>query len=104
MHNSIIAFGDIHGCVKAAHKAIEIAEKKAQTACFLGDYVDRGKSSCGVLLALVQAKKRNPGSKFLIGNHDKILLDIINRKRDPHERDLCTYTETYTEYLAKAKK
>ena len=55
-----IVFGDIHGCPKAAKKAIEIAESKNIQAIFLGDYIDRGPDSVETLYELIKAKKRNP--------------------------------------------
>ncbi len=57
--NKIIAFGDIHGCYKAAERAIELAKKENALAVFLGDYVDRGQDSIKTLEILIEAKKQN---------------------------------------------
>ena len=78
MENKIIAFGDIHGCYEAAEKAVQLAEELQAQAVFLGDYVDRGPSAVRTLRALIRAKENHPGWVFLRGNHDQMLLDLIN--------------------------
>jgi len=85
MENSrIIAFGDIHGCFKAANKAVELANEEKALAIFLGDYVDRGPDSIKTLEVLIEAKKQNPEWIFLRGNHDQMLLDLILDKQKPN--------------------
>jgi serine/threonine protein phosphatase 1 len=80
----IIAFGDIHGCYKAAETAIKLAEENNATAVFLGDYVDRGPDSIKTLEVLIEAKENNPDWIFLRGNHDQMLLDLILGKQKPN--------------------
>jgi serine/threonine protein phosphatase 1 len=80
MANKFIVFGDIHGCYKALETAIEIAKEEQAIAVFLGDYVDRGPNSLKTLEILIKAKKDNPDWIFLRGNHDQMLLDLINRE------------------------
>lgn len=75
--NHIIAFGDIHGCYKAAETAIELTKRTKAKAIFLGDYVDRGPDSIKTLEVLIEAKKQNPDWIFLRGNHDQMLMDLI---------------------------
>jgi serine/threonine protein phosphatase 1 len=78
MNNQLIlAFGDIHGCFKAAETAVNIAEEKNAQAIFLGDYIDRGPSAVKTLHVLIQAKKNHPDWIFLRGNHDQMLIDLI---------------------------
>lgn len=76
----IIAFGDIHGCFKAAARAVQLAEENSAQAIFLGDYVDRGPSAIQTLRILNEAKKKHNDWIFLRGNHDQMLLDLINKK------------------------
>ena len=76
-NETIIAFGDIHGCFNAALKAVQLANEEKAMAVFLGDYVDRGPDSIKTLEVLIEAKKRNPKWVFLRGNHDQMLLDLI---------------------------
>jgi serine/threonine protein phosphatase 1 len=80
MENKIIAFGDIHGCYKAAQSAVQLAEELQAQAIFLGDYVDRGPSAIETLRILIAAQKKHPDWVFLRGNHDQMLLDLINKK------------------------
>lgn len=80
----IIAFGDIHGCYKAAKRAVQLANEEKALAVFLGDYVDRGPDSIKTLEVLIEAKKQNPEWIFLRGNHDQMLLDLILGKAEPN--------------------
>lgn len=80
----IIAFGDIHGCYKAAETAVKLAKDENALAIFLGDYVDRGPDSIKTLEVLIEAKKQNPEWIFLRGNHDQMLLDLISGKTEPN--------------------
>lgn len=76
----IIVFGDIHGCYKAVEQAVLLSQANDFQAVFLGDYVDRGFDSVKTLKILMTAKKNNPDWIFLRGNHDQMLLDLIERK------------------------
>jgi serine/threonine protein phosphatase 1 len=78
MNNQLIfAFGDIHGCFKAAETAVKVAEGKNAQAIFLGDYIDRGPSAVKTLHVLMQAKQKHSDWIFLRGNHDQMLIDLI---------------------------
>lgn len=44
---------------------------------FLGDYIDRGKDSRGVIELLLQFQKTFPHTIFIRGNHDQLLLDCL---------------------------
>ena len=74
-----IAIGDIHGCSQALDALLRAIEPTAQdTIVALGDYVDRGPDSRGVverLLALAKECRLAP----LMGNHEIMLLDCIDR-------------------------
>lgn len=80
-----IAFGDIHGCYKAAETAVKLAKNENALAIFLGDYVDRGPDSIKTLEMLIKAKKDNPDWIFLRGNHDQMLLDLILGNQMPNK-------------------
>lgn len=49
---------------------------------FLGDYVDRGADSRGVIDRLLGLREMRPNSVFLKGNHEAIMLDFL---RDPED-------------------
>ena len=74
----VIVWGDIHGCSGALLKAIELSEGSKLEPILLGDYVDRGPDSVGCIDLLINAKKRNSTWKFLMGNHERMLLDLFN--------------------------
>lgn len=94
----IIAFGDIHGCFQAAKAAISLSEYLGVKPVFLGDYIDRGPSGMKTIQAFVEAKADHPDWIFLRGNHDQMLLDLINGQRHPDGFDERTEKEEYTEW------
>ena len=98
MNSNIMAYGDIHGCYKAAETAVILAEGLKARAVFLGDYVDRGPASMGVLEVLFNAHEKHPDWIFLRGNHDQMLLDLINGQRHPENFDERTEREAYAEW------
>jgi serine/threonine protein phosphatase 1 len=78
MPKRTIAVGDIHGCSKALDALIEaIRPTPDDEIVMLGDYVDRGPDSRGVLDRLIALESR---CKLipLLGNHDQMILDALN--------------------------
>jgi serine/threonine protein phosphatase 1 len=77
MTKRTIAIGDIHGCSVALRNLLAaIKPQREDTIVTLGDYVDRGPDSRGVLdqlIALVDQCELVP----LIGNHDLMLLQSL---------------------------
>lgn len=78
----VYAVGDVHGrldCLEMMERMIaaDIAARPVQApvVIHLGDYVDRGPDSRGVLEALATA--RGPGRHHLLGNHERVLLDAL---------------------------
>lgn len=83
----IYAIGDIHGALEHLDGLIAKIEKDAGDLAdaqlvFLGDYVDRGPDSKGVIDRLIALKKDHPGAVFLKGNHEAVMLDFLS---DPDE-------------------
>ena len=69
-----IAIGDIHGCAIALAKLIEaVAPQPDDTVVPLGDYVDRGIDSRGVIDQLISLAGRCRVVPIL-GNHEEMLL------------------------------
>lgn len=85
MPGRIIAIGDIHGCSAAFDLLIEaIQPTNDDTLITLGDYVDRGPDSKGVidrLIRLGDTCKVVP----LLGNHEEMMLEVV-RDGKPHQR------------------
>jgi serine/threonine protein phosphatase 1 len=87
----VYAVGDIHGradLLEALLRLIEgdaqAAEARTRTLIFLGDYVDRGPDSRGVIETLVSGLPQGFEAHFLKGNHEVLLLDFLD---DPSRLD-----------------
>lgn len=77
-----LAIGDIHGCDTALHTLLDaIAPTPRDTLIFLGDYVDRGPNSQGVLERILQLDGHCQ-LITLLGNHDAMFLSYILSQAD----------------------
>lgn len=81
----IYAIGDVHGrldLLAAMHRQIESQLQLRPTPDWriihLGDYVDRGPDSKGVIDFLIKARKRDRRNIVLAGNHDIGFLDFLD--------------------------
>ncbi|MGA3141252.1 MAG: metallophosphoesterase family protein [Xanthobacteraceae bacterium] len=79
----VCAVGDIHGSLAKLRELVERCEKFAAgaplTFVFLGDYVDRGPDSAGVVRYLMELQSRR-GERLvaLKGNHEAVVLDVCD--------------------------
>ena len=80
---TIYAIGDIHGrldLLKNVHQQIDqdksLRKPKQSVEVYLGDYIDRGPDSAGVVSHLI-ARGRDAHTIFLRGNHEQYLLDFL---------------------------
>ncbi len=77
MAGRTIAIGDVHGCLAALNTLIDAIDPGPDdTLVTLGDYIDRGPQSRGVLdrlIALAGRCRLVP----LLGNHEEALLDAL---------------------------
>lgn len=67
------AIGDVHGCVASLKKLVDwVNPKKGDVVVMLGDYVDRGPNSQGVIDYLLDWKSK---AKLVLlkGNHEQIM-------------------------------
>ena len=70
--------GDIHGCLSELSCLIEnLPLRPADRVVFLGDYIDRGPDSKGVISYLMDMAKSNYDLVFLKGNHEDMLLAYL---------------------------
>jgi serine/threonine protein phosphatase 1 len=70
----IIAIGDVHGCSVALAALVRAIDPTAlDTLVFLGDYIDRGPDSRGVVEQVIALAKRSSVVP-LLGNHEEMLL------------------------------
>ncbi|MBU3077735.1 metallophosphoesterase family protein [Sphingomonas quercus] len=84
----LYAIGDIHGRddllgeLLAMIDADNAARRPARTTLvFLGDYVDRGLNSRGVIEALMALEAAGRRAVFLMGNHEEVLLLVARGDR-----------------------
>jgi len=72
-----IAIGDIHGCSIALKSLIKAINPQPQDIIIaLGDYVDRGFDSSGVIEELIALKTRCK-LVCVLGNHDQMMLQCM---------------------------
>src|SRR5450631_145864 len=76
--------GDIHGCQTTLQAMVEEALqlKETDTLYLLGDYIDRGPDSKGVLDYIMQMRESGYDVQALKGNHEELMLNAV---ADPTE-------------------
>src|SRR6478672_2141114 len=81
------AVGDIHGSLTKLRSLITRCERDAAGApmrfVFVGDYIDVGPDSRGVIDYLIALQGRLPGEVFtLMGDHEAIALAVLEGSAD----------------------
>lgn len=84
----VYAIGDVHGCLDRLLRVYEqieadIALRPAGSALLihLGDYVDRGADSAGVLRTLLAPPPAGVTQRLnLLGNHEAMMLDVLQNR------------------------
>jgi serine/threonine protein phosphatase 1 len=78
---AIYAVGDIHGCLEQLASLEQRIHSDASmngygkwAVCYLGDYVDRGPNTCGVINHHLANPNCIPHRIFLLGNHEANML------------------------------
>jgi serine/threonine protein phosphatase 1 len=77
------AIGDIHGSLPKLRRLIAQCEQHAAgrpaTFVFLGDYIDRGPQSAGVIRFVIDLQSRLGNRVIaLTGNHEAMVLDVVD--------------------------
>lgn len=74
------AIGDIHGCLDKLQRLLDALryDPTADRLIFLGDYIDRGPESKGVLDLLLHLQRGNAANVFLMGNHEDNFLAYLH--------------------------
>ena len=72
--------GDIHGCLSMLARLMDKIDWRAEqdNLIFLGDYVDRGADSKGVVDFILELRRISPHVQCLVGNHEELFLDFLN--------------------------
>lgn len=74
----LFAIGDIHGCASALEALIkQMSPKQDDIVVTLGDYVDRGPDSKGVIDQLIRLAKQTQ-MVGILGNHEEMMMDVIS--------------------------
>jgi serine/threonine protein phosphatase 1 len=80
------AIGDVHGCVELLAAMLDEIEARAKNeqreagppiVVFLGDYVDRGANSAGVINLLLSDRPANCERRYLRGNHEQAMAAFM---------------------------
>ena len=83
---NIFAIGDIHGCDKQLislqqnilkHPSFK---KENDLIIYIGDYIDRGPNSKNVINQVIKLQNENIKSIFLMGNHERVMIDFLFNK------------------------
>jgi serine/threonine protein phosphatase 1 len=72
---SVAVVGDIHGRLDRLDRVL-VRLPQGRTLVFLGDYIDRGPDSRGVVERLLRLEPQRP-CILLCGNHEDMLLDAL---------------------------
>ncbi|WP_265562381.1 metallophosphoesterase family protein [Sphingomicrobium arenosum] len=82
----VYAIGDVHGCRDALDRLLDMiaddldGHAGKSSLVFLGDYIDRGPDSAGVVERLVGGDLPGTNQHFLLGNHEAAMLDAAEGK------------------------
>ncbi len=73
----IAVISDIHGNLKALQSMIDLLSYEFDGTVFVGDYVNRGTDSRGVIELLSSLNRTRDDFHFLKGNHDEAFLAVL---------------------------
>lgn len=77
----LFVVGDIHGELDKLKKLLTQWNSDKQRLVFLGDYIDRGKDSCGVI-QFVSKLCKEFGAVAIGGNHEDMFLQWLDHPED----------------------
>ena len=78
----VLAIGDVHGCAFALEALLQaVRPTREEPLVFLGDYVDRGLDSAGVLNRIVRLSETHRVVS-LRGNHEQMMMDARGGDRE----------------------
>lgn len=76
----IFIIGDIHGCLDMLKRLMDSIDWNPvrDRLIFLGDYIDRGEDSKGVIEFMLGVSRMSEKVDCLLGNHEVIFLDYLS--------------------------
>jgi serine/threonine protein phosphatase 1 len=80
----IYAIGDIHGCLDKLEAMMNrlAIDAEHDTLVFIGDYIDRGPDSKGVVDFILDLKGKLKNVICLVGNHEQTFLNYYFHEQD----------------------
>ena len=93
----LYAIGDVHGRLDLLDALLAMIEEDNRQRTdaepqlvFLGDLIDRGPDSAGVVARAMEIANDVPGTRFLMGNHEEVFLKALDGD-DRALRFLCRF-------------
>lgn len=85
---------DIHGCLASLRSLIEnlVVPSKDDTICFVGDYIDRGPDSKGVIDYVKSLEEQGFPIVALMGNHEEFLIHSFEEEQ--HRKGMLFFKST----------
>jgi serine/threonine protein phosphatase 1 len=82
--SKIFAIGDIHGCLDKLLALMDLLDVDwaQDTVVFMGDYVDRGPDSKGVVEHVLEMRRHHDRVVCLAGNHESMFLNYLDRREE----------------------
>jgi serine/threonine protein phosphatase 1 len=77
MNDEVAVIGDIHGNRAALMGILGLLDNWAGAIVFVGDYINRGADSAGVIDELIELSESRADTYFIAGNHDIAMRDAI---------------------------
>lgn len=73
---------DIHGCLDKFEAAIKKWGPDKERLVLMGDYIDRGPDSLGVIQKIMELKETHKNVTVLKGNHEDMLLQWLKSEKE----------------------
>lgn len=90
MDKMYFVFSDVHGCYNEMKEMLKLWDRQNEKLIYLGDMVDRGYNSLGVIKTMMELKKQYGNQVvILMGNHDEMFTDWLFL--DPFSRSMNYY-------------
>ena len=91
MGNRTLVISDIHGCSKTFKRQLDVIQlERTDTLYLIGDYIDRGPDSKGVIDIILNLQRDGYDLCPLLGNHEDLLLTALETSI-PDDLELWLY-------------
>lgn len=98
--------GDIHGRRAQLNRLIEMLPREAErgdTLVLLGDLVDRGEDVPGTIADVIKLQSESPAGRVIVlrGNHEQMLLDLLDGHSDLWFHPATGSEQTFEQYAGR---